>query len=135
MLAHCRTADTTELETACVKARERQMQGFTLTFEEYFPSFGIEDNWGRVYQQFPEVLLHPLRAAKYFSSTSISDIEWPTTLLMEQLVPSRKDRGIYYSMDQCRLELNAPRHELGAIVSQTLESWRPRRRFLRYRSA
>lgn len=125
MLDHCATADTRPLEERRDAAMDRLRKGFELTFDEHFPSFGIPDNWGRIYEQYPEILLGPLRSAHYFSSCSISDRDGPELLILEHLVAKRRDRGIYHCDRQVSLDRGIGSAAIGEEIARHLESWRP----------
>ena len=125
MLNHCASADTKPLEQAREAAMKRLRQGFELTFDEQFPSYGIADNWGRLYQQYPEILLHPLRSARYFSTAEISDRDGPDSLVLEHLIPNRKNRGIYCCADSVDLDRDSRKTVIGEAISEKLHSWRP----------
>jgi hypothetical protein len=125
MLDHCETANTRPLEQARDAAMQRLREGFELTFDEQFPSFGIPDNWGRLYEQYPEILLHPLRSARYFSTADISDRNGPDFLVLEHLLPNRKEHGIYYPTDTTNLDRHLGKAVIGETIAEKLHSWRP----------
>lgn len=125
MLEHCATADTTPLEHAREAALSRLRQGYDLTFDEQFPSFGIPDNWGRLYEQYPGILLHPLRSARHFTTADISDRDGGDNLVLEHLIPNRKNHGIYYCADSTSLERPSDSAVIGEVIAKKLHAWRP----------
>ena len=123
MLEHCATADTTPLELAREAAMSRLRQGYDLTFDEHFPSFDIPNNWGRLYEQYPGILRHPLQLARYFSTADISDRDGYDNLVLEYLIPNRKNHGIYYCADSATIERHSGGAVIGETVAERLHDW------------
>jgi hypothetical protein len=130
MLDHCATADTSPLERQRDLALERMRRGFELTHDEHFPSFDAPDNWGRIYERFPEILCHPRVSARYFATADISDRGGSEVLTLNQLRLRRKDRGIYTCGDSADIARGAGADSIGDLVSERLQSWRPKPSFI-----
>ncbi|TWU35959.1 hypothetical protein [Novipirellula artificiosorum] len=130
MLEHCAAADTSPLEERRNVALERARRGFDLSFDEHFPSFGIPDNWGRIYEQFPALLYHPRASARVFADAEISDRNDPDLLTMSYLQLRRQDRGIYSTAHSETINRSAGPTTIGELISDRLQRWRPKPRLL-----
>lgn len=130
MLDHCATADIGPLEEKRDAAMERMRQGFELSYDEQFPTFGIPNNWGRIYERFPSLLSNPWLSSCYFDDADISDCTDRQLLTFVQLQLRRKDRGIYTTADSMRIDRSLGPEGVGSAISDRLDSWRPRRGFV-----
>lgn len=129
MLDFCATVDTGPLEAKRDVAIDRMRQGFELSHEEHFPSFGHPDNWGRIYERYPALLHNYHVLHRYFTTADIDDSQGSNSLTLSQLQVIRrgKERGIYTTDDAVTVHRNAGPAKLGGHVSERLDCWRPQR--------
>ncbi|KAA1257164.1 hypothetical protein LF1_55640 [Rubripirellula obstinata] len=130
MLDHSATADTRPLVERRTAAMERSRRGFELTFDEQCPSFDIPDNWGRIYERYPVIILDPRVSARYFAQAIITDCTESKLLAFEHLQLPRKGHAIYSTAHSEIIDRSTGPASVGKIVSDRLHTWRPKRGFL-----
>jgi hypothetical protein len=134
MLDYCATVDTKPLEEKHDAAMDRLRRGFELSHDEFFPTFDnhVPDNWGRIYERYPEILCNTLIAARYFTTAEIDDSHSPQILTFSQSKVIRKGerRGIYQTHDSMTIPRGKEETAIGRHVSERLGTWRPKPNFL-----